>query len=113
MHAPPSEAKLDPMELEPLEAQLELGVEAQLDALLSWARSDATTPTTPEGWTAALCLVASLPEARRAQGFLMPGCAALATLDRASVPSLQIPRRPGTHPSLVGYGRCRAPSPNC
>ena len=67
----PSEAKLEPMELEPMEAQLE--------TLLSWARSDATAPTTPEGWAAALSLVASLPEARRTQGFLLPGYAALAT----------------------------------
>jgi hypothetical protein len=71
-HGPPFGAKLEPMELQPMEAQLE----AQLEALGSWARSDATTPTTPDGWATALDLVASLPEARRAQGFLMPGYAA-------------------------------------
>ena len=119
MHTPPSEAKLDPMGMEPLEAQLE--------ALLSWARSDAATPTTPEGWTAALCLVAGLPEARRAQGFLVPGYAALATPLATPLPPpchpplpppchTPVPRLstvpPGTHHSLVGYGRCPAPSPN-
>ena len=60
------------------EAELE-PIEAQLETLLSWARSDATAHTTPEGWAAALSLVASLPEARRTQGFLLPGYAALAT----------------------------------
>ena len=110
-----SEAKLEPME-------------AQLETLLSWARSDATAPTTPEGWAAALSLVASLPEARRTQGFLLPGYAALATAIASplatslatplppplpppyhtSVPSIP----PGTPLSLVGCGRCQAPSPS-
>ena len=89
MHTSPSEAKLDPTELEPLEAQLE--------ALLSWARSDATTPTTPEGWTVALCLVASLPEARRAQGFLMPGYAPLATPSTTPLATRPLPA-PSTTP---------------
>ena len=109
------------------EAELE-PIEAQLETLLSWARSDATAHTTPEGWAAALSLVASLPEARRTQGFLLPGYAALATAIASplatslatplppplpppyhtSVPSIP----PGTPLSLVGCGRCQAPSPS-
>ena len=61
-------------------------MDAQLETLRSWARSDAASPSSVEGWAAALDLVATLPEARRRRGFLMPGYASLRERLRA-VPS--------------------------